>query len=197
MDLKHKITDLILIVLMAGSLAGCAGKESNIVKEPDITQIRNICNLATVKCYYHNVAKSEKKAAHFLEKDKKFWIEYTGVANLGIDMSKVKMEIDGINIKVTIPKAQLLNISIDETSLNDDSFTTSQDGWNKNEITADDQTAAINQAQKEMEKSVQENSALLVSAQDRAQKLIENYINRLGEAVGVEYTIEWVYEEED
>ena len=132
-----------------------------------------------------------------MEKDKKFWIEYTGVANLGIDMSKVKMEIDGINIKVTIPKAQLLNISIDETSLNDDSFTTSQDGWNKNEITADDQTAAINQAQKEMEKSVQENSALLVSAQDRAQKLIENYINRLGEAVGVEYKIEWVYEEED
>lgn len=131
-------------------------------------------------------------------RDRKFWIEYTGIANLGIDMSKVDMTMDGTNIKITIPNAKILSISIDKDSLNDDSFMTSQDGFiNKNEITAEDQTEAIDKAQKKMEQTVKENSALLASAQERAKTLIENYINQLGDAAGEKYTIEWAYCEDD
>lgn len=197
MGVKRKIAVFMVMMLMTGVWSGCGDKEEPVAKEPDIMQVRNICNLATVKCYYHNVAISEKEATNWFAKDRKFWIEYTGVANLGIDMTKVEMKIDGENIQVTIPPAKLLTISIDEQTLTDDSYMTSQDGLIRNEITADDQTAAINKAQKEMEQEVKENSALLLSAQNRAKTLIENYINQLGEASGVEYKIEWVYLKDD
>lgn len=187
----------IIAIMIAVTLMGCGNQEEAKVPEPEIEQVRSICNLATVQCYYHNVAKSEKKAekgiTHLGEKDRKFWIEYTGIANLGIDVAEVKMKVDGTEIEVTLPEARLLNISIDRETLNEDSYISSADGLNKNEITADDQTKAINQAQQEMEKTVAANTTLLLNAQNRAKKLIENYIVQLGEAAGVEYHITWIY----
>lgn len=189
----------ILAVMLTVVLTGCGKQETVQTPEPKIEQVRSICNLATVQCYYHNVAKSEKKAekgiTHLGEKDRKFWIEYTGIANLGIDVAEVQMNVDGNEIEVTLPEAKLLNISIDRKTLNEDSYISSADGLNKNEITAEDQTAAINQAQQEMQKTVEANTTLLLNAQNRAKKLIENYIVQLGEAAGVEYHITWKYAE--
>ena len=189
----------ILVVMLTVVLMGCGKQETVQIPEPKIEQVRSICNLATVQCYYHNVAKSEKKAekglTHIGEKDRKFWIEYTGIANLGIDVAEVQMHVDGTEVEVTLPEAKLLNISIDRETLNEDSYISSADGLNKNEITAEDQTAAINQAQQEMQKTVEANTTLLLNAQNRAKKLIENYIVQLGEAAGVEYHITWKYSE--
>ena len=189
----------ILAVMLTVVLTGCGKQETVQMPEPKIEQVRSICNLATVQCYYHNVAKSEKKAekglTHLGEKDRKFWIEYTGIANLGIDVAEVQMNVDGTEVEVTLPEAKLLNISIDRKTLNEDSYISSADGLNKNEITAEDQTAAINQAQQEMQKTVAANTTLLLNAQNRAKKLIENYIGQLGEAAGVEYHITWIYSE--
>lgn len=190
---KRVIAILLMLTLMMGSLQGCSKKETPV---PELTQVRSICNLATLKCYYHNVALSEKEASNFLEKDKKFWIEYTGIANVGIDMSKVQMKIDGEKVKVTLPSAKLLNISIEENDLNENSYFFSDDGIFKNKITADDQAKAINDAQEEMKKEVRENTAVMASAQNRAKTLIENYIKQLGEASGTEYQIEWNYIED-
>lgn len=47
---------------------------------------------------------------------------------------------------------------------------------------------------KEMIKTAEENTALLVNAQERAKKMIENYIMQLGETTGTEYQITWKYE---
>ena len=193
-----KIVSVMLIAIMSACLiSGCTGtsdKAENI-GEPDIQQIRNICNLATLECYYHNVAKSEKKAeagvTHIGEKDRKFWIEYTGIARLGVDMSKVEMKISDNKIEITMLEAKVLGISIDEESISEDSYTISEDGFNKNKITAEDQTKAISLAQSDMEKEVKKNKTLLLNAQDRAKKLIENYINQLGGATGREYTVSW------
>lgn len=176
-------------------LSGCKQNNNVIVKEPDITQIRSICNLATLECYYHNVAKSKKVADSWFKKDREFWIEYTGIAKIGIDMSKVNMEISGNNITVTLPNAELLDIDIRENDLNEESYIKSADGWIRNKITADDQTAAINSAQIEMSESVKSNKSLLLNAQDRAKELIENYIKKLGEISNIEYQIKWVYED--
>lgn len=88
-----------------------------------------------------------------------------------------------------------MNISVEESTLNEESYISSEDGLNSNKITAEDQTLAIENAQKEMEGSVKNNSALLLSAQSRAKDLIKNYIDRLGEVSGVEYKITWVYED--
>ena len=175
-------------------LTGCKQNHNVIVKEPDITQIRSICQLATLECYYHNVAKSKKTTDFWLKKNREFWIEYTGIAKIGIDMSKINMKISGNSISITIPNAELLDIDICENDLNEESYIKSADGFIKNKITAEDQTATINSAQLEMAESVKSNKSLLLSAQRRAQKLIENYITKLNEISNEEYLIEWVYE---
>lgn len=198
--MKRKISLLLVFMLMISTLSGCSEKEEATVKEPDITQVRNICNLATLECYYHNVARSVKESedgiSHLFEKDRTFWIEYTGVARLGIDLSKVTMGINGTDVNIILPEAEVLDISIVENSLDENSYIVSDDSINKNKITAEDQTEAINKAQENMKNEVKNNSSLLLSAQNRAKTLIENYIKQLGEASGVEYNIHWVYIED-
>lgn len=68
-------------------------------------------------------------------------------------MSKVQMEIKESDIEITLPEAEVLDISIDKKTLNEDSYITSQNSWNKNKITAEDQTEAIEKAQEEMRKT--------------------------------------------
>ena len=206
-----KITALLLAAFMSVSFfTSCNGKNqeedsSSKAQTPDgkpsIDQIKSICNMATLECYYHNVAESEKLAdtgiTHIGEKDRKFWIEYTGVAKLGIDMTKVKMDINKQKITITLPKAKIIGEpEIEETTLNDKSYISSEDGWNSNEITAEDQTKAIDAAQDEMKNSIRSNSALLANAQNRARMLIDNYIKQLGKAVNVEYEVDYEYLEE-
>jgi hypothetical protein len=197
--MKKKIL-LAMIVAMMGLLCACKAvgdsDEANAVK-PEEEQIRAICELSTLECYYHNVAKSIKTKGTGItswgEKDREFWIEYTGVAKIGIDMSKVKMIMDDENhITIYLPEAEVTSVTVKGETLD---YISSADGWNKNEITAEDETDAIDKAQQEMEETVKANSALLQSARDRAQKLIENYINQLGKAVGATYEIEWSYDD--
>ncbi len=195
--MQKKIRVFILVLgLVVCTMCGCSANQKQAKDDvPDIIQIRNICNLATLECYYHNVAKSTKKPdegiTHIGEKERTYWIEYTGKVRLGIDMSKVSMKVSGSDVEVTIPEAKVLSSSIEEKSLDENSYVMSEDGWNKNAITVDDQTKAIKKAQKGMVKEVKKNSALLLSAQDRAKTLIENYINQLGEANGCQYNIKW------
>ena len=179
------------------SAAHSGDKQQTTASPPDLSQIRNICELATLECYFRNVAKSVKEkgtgVSHWGEKDRTFWIEYTGIAKIGIDMAKVTMQVDGNNVIITLPEAEILSYKVDEITEN--SYITSPDSWfNKNPITAEEQTAAVEQAQAEMKSNVENNSALFIRAQDRAKKLIENYITQLGEASGVEYQIIWKYE---
>lgn len=163
---------------------------------PEITQIRTICTLATMECYYHNVAKATKSAgegiSHLGEVDRKFWIEYTGVAKVGIDMSKVKMAIEGTTVTIEMPEAELIgepdikNSEIDYISSNDSKL-------NKNEITIEDETAAIAAAQDKLKDEIQKNTTLLLAAQTRAQDLIKNYIVQIENITNVDYKIEWKY----
>lgn len=178
-------------------LYACSNKkEKPPESEPDISQIRSICDLATLECYYHNVAVSTKEKGsgllHIGEKERSFWIEYSGVAKLGINMSKVTMEKEGSNIIITIPKAELLGLS--DYSFTKDSYISSEDGINKNPITAENQIEAIAAAQEDIRRTFSNDDSMLMRAQDRAKKLIENYINQLGQISKINYQIEWVYE---
>ena len=149
-----KISKVITIILVVCfGLTGCQKDDKKITAEPEISQIRSICDLATLECYYHNVAKSKKQGS-WLEKDRDFWVEYTGIAKIGIDISKVNIKVDGNGITVTLPNAELLRIDIDEKNLDKSSYYVDEDRWwNKNKITADDQTRAINNAQENMTKN--------------------------------------------
>lgn len=173
-----------------------AATENVKINPPDISQIRSICELATLECYYHNVAKSVKEKGsgllHIGEVERVFWIEYSGVAKLGIDMSKVTMEMDGDRIAITIPKAKLLSLS--DYSFTEDSFISSDDGLNKNPITAENQTEAVAAANEHIRQLFESDDTMLIRAQERARTLIENYINQLSELSGENYQIEWIYE---
>ena len=187
---KLRLLSVLFIFIII--LAGCNKKE---ILPPTLVDVQNICNLATTKCYYHNVAKSTVKAGegllHIGEKDRDFWIEYTGTVTLGIDMNYVSIKIDNNTVTVQLPKAKILNIGIDAKTLNEDSYIASEDGWNKNKITADRQNQAIANAQETMKATVLANQSLLDSAQNRAKTLIQNYINQMGDACGIKYTIIW------
>lgn len=191
MKIKAGLLSLFIVIAM---LTGC-GKGADIQK-PEEEQIRAICELSTFECRYNNIAKVEKKKgeglSHLFEKDRKYWIEYEGYVKLGIDMSKVSMQIETTEVTITIPETEIQEIGIVKGSYTEDSIIASEDGIiNKNRITAEEQTQAIEDAQKKMEETMLANSSMMNKAQDRAKALIESYIENLGKITDVTYTVEW------
>ena len=66
--------------------------------QPQEVQIKNICQLATMEVYFHNVAKAVKPAdtgiLGFNQVDRRFWVEYSGTATVGIDMNRYLAFVD-------------------------------------------------------------------------------------------------------
>lgn len=188
----QKITKTWMLIVVTGvlCLTGC-GKET---KTADFSGVTSVCELATLKCYYHNVAKAETEASGMFAKwlktgYKKIWTEYSGIIEYGIDISQVTVsepDKDGV-VTVTIPDAQVLNVDVDEdslgTPLTDTGFLTS--------ITTEEKTTTLAGAQEAMEQQAKENTEMLAQAKARAKTLIEEYIKNVGEGIGEEYTVEW------
>ena len=188
----QKITKTWMLIVVTGvlCLTGC-GKET---KTADFSGVTSVCELATLKCYYHNVAKAETEASGMFAKwlktgYKKIWTEYSGIIEYGIDISQVTVsepDKDGV-VTVTIPDAQVLNVDVDEdslgTPLTDTGFLTS--------ITTEEKTTTLAGAQEAMEQQAKENTEMLAQAKARAKTLIEEYIKNAGEGIGEEYTVEW------
>lgn len=60
------------------------------------------------------------------------------------------------------------------------------------DITKEEETAALAEAQNNMEETAQANDALLVQAKERAKNLLEGYVKNVGDQIGEEYTVKWV-----
>ena len=103
------------------------------------------------------------------------------------------MESEGTEILITIPKAELLGLS--DHTFAEGSYISSDDGFNKNPITSENQTEAVAAAEEDIRNMFAKDDAILSKAQDNAKKLIENYIRQLGQLSDVEYEITWNYEE--
>ncbi len=185
-----KLLATMMLAVSILTLCACAKEETvPVLKEEDI---RAVCELSTLECYYNNVAKIEKKASNWFQKDRKVWIEYEGIARIGVDMSEMTISVVGNTITMTMPKAKILSIKPNEKKLTEDSYVCSADGWLiKNPITVDDQKMAITKGQEEMTSAVQNNKGLFERAERRAKALIENYIKQMSERIGQEYTITW------
>lgn len=182
---------LTVAILLTGTACGQKTKPTKM--EPEVSQMRSICELAVMECYYHNVAKfKEEDAARILwwGKDKHFWIEYSGVVKLGIDASLVRMEVSDTEITITLPEAKVLGCKVDSTTLNEDSYIVDKDSA---AIGGEDEIKAFDEAQRQLEGNASSDRALLAGAQQRAQALLEDYITNIGNAVGKEYSIRWIY----
>ena len=188
----RKITKtwMLLVGTVVLCLTGC-GKETQTT---DFSGVTSVCELATLKCYYHNVAKAETEASGIFAKwlktgYKKIWTEYSGIIEYGIDISQVTVSEPDKNgvVTVTMPDAQVLNVDVDEdslgTPLTDTGFLTS--------VTTEEKTTTLAGAQEAMEQQAKENTEMLSQAKARAKTLIEEYIKNVGESIGEEYTVEW------
>ena len=191
--MRKKIESMVLAAVMCMTCISFGQKEQKMVEEPKVSQVKAICELAVMDCYYHNVAKYFEEDASGIwlwKKDKKFWIEYSGVVRIGIDASQVQMEVKDKQVEITMPKARVMNCTVDAATLNTDSFIVASDSA---KVEAEDQTKAFREAQKNMEEEASGDSALLAAAQQRAQNLLEEYVKNVGSVTGTEYTITWKY----
>lgn len=190
----RKIILIYLVLALSFTCISCAKtNEPKKAIKPQISQMKSICELATMECYYHNVAKYYEENAEgilFWKKDKHFWVEYSGVVKIGIDASLLVIELDEDSVTISIPDAKVLDEKVDEASLSKDSYIVDAKSA---DIDAADQTKAFGLAQENMVKTASEDTALLASAQQRAQILLEEYVENIGNAVGKEYTIVWKY----
>lgn len=193
-----KLMCILISAVLTLSLAACSDTEpAPVDMEPKTSQMKAICELAVMDCYYHNVAKYELKDAEgFLwwTKDKNFWIEYSGVVTIGIDVSRVTVEVDGTKVTISIPAAEVLRYTVDSSSLTEDSYIVAKDSA---AIEAEDEIAAFSVAQADLEATASQDTALLASAQQQAQQLLEDYITNIGKATGKSYSIEWIYLDEN
>lgn len=193
--MKRMISAWILILIL-GSCTACGQKDNpsaNMDFEPQSSRMKAICELATMDCYYHVVAKYfEEDAEGFWlwKRDKRFWVEYSGVVTIGIDAARLEIEVEDTEVTISIPPAVILDIAVDERSLTEASYYIDRDSA---AITAQDQTKAFEEAQENMRDKAASDTALLQNAQQRAQSLLEDYVNNIGEAVGKKYRINWIY----
>ena len=191
-----------ILLMIASLLALCACGAASVppaTEEPQITQMRTICELATMDCYYHNVAKYYEKDADkgFLglgKKDKKFWVEYSGEVTIGLDATLVALQVSGDQVTITIPPAKVLGAKVYSDSLTTDSYIIDKDSA---DITAEDQTRVFENAQADMLAQASNDHLLLFNAQQRAQMLLEDYVTNIGNAIGVTYQINWIYLDEN
>ena len=191
--MKKILLCLMVLVWTAAMISCDAEVPENLQAEPQITQMRSICELAVMECYYHNVAKYDVENAErgFLgigRKDKRFWIEYSGVVKLGIDASLVEIEVSDGEVTVFLPEAKVLGCRVDAASLNDDSFIVDKDSA---KITAEDEIQAFQEAQAYMENTAAEDRILLEEARQRVVILLEEYIQNIGSMTGMQYSITW------
>ncbi len=195
MNLKKSLF-LLLAVLTLLFCAACGKEEAVEIPVPEEAQLKSICQLSVLEGYFHNVYKyNQENAEKFLwmSKNKRFWLEYTGIAKYGIDASQVSMEVEGQDITITLPKAKLLYCKVDSTSLTEDSYIVDQDSA---KIKAEDSKNALTQAQAKLETEAADYEPLLTLAQQQTENLMEEYVHNIAVAAGADtdyYTIHWNY----
>lgn len=176
----------------------CGKAEEPALPLPQEEQVKTICQLAVLECEYHNLAKYQdgQKVERFLwmTKGKRFWVEYSATAVLGINADQVSMKLQGDVVSITLPRARVLKCKVNGDSLSKDSYIVDKDSA---PVTAQDEVAAFQDAQDGLQKTVEADNDMMNLAQKRAEELLRNYVNSLAKATGTEYQVEFHYIEED
>lgn len=189
-----KVSKFIVILSMIIMLSACDNKNETLSE--NIKKLELTGNLVTYEAYFHNVLETTKDSDSIFKKDRKLFAEYTGTIKLGIDLSKVKIDVQGDTINALIPKAKIIGEpNVDESDFKKEKFIESEDGFLiKNPITGDDISKAFDDAQSEMKKSAENDEQLLSTAQTRAKIIIEESINQFAGISSKDYTINWEFE---
>ena len=193
--MKKRIISMVLTlgVLFSGLcfFTGCSKKV-----EPTF-EVKAISELATLRCYYHNVGelrRDAKKWSKFLGNHgigyKKAWIEYTGIVTYGIDVNKVKIDGPDDNnvVTIAIPEAEIQSVDLDEESMSEP-YT--EAGF-FTEVTTEEKTKLVAAEQEKMKEVAEADESLKNRAQEHAKKILESYVINVGDSIGQTYTVEFV-----
>lgn len=161
---------------------------------PKIKEMFSICELAVLETRYNNVAKYKEEKASFFGKETHFWVEYTGIVQIGVDLSHVDIQLTDNVVTIYLPKTTVLSSKVDESSLTESSYIY---GNKSKAADAAIQVEAITFAQNQMFEIAMSDTSLLNVAQQRVQLLLESYIRNVGELTGVDYEIQWILLDEN
>ncbi len=184
----------IFLLLCLPFVSGCQQQSTKEADPIDTRQIRNIADLSTLEVYYHNVATFEEKSGlqwFFNHGYKRMWFEYTGIIEMGVDVSRV--DISGPDesglYTITLPEAEVLtNPQIDENSISDPLVET---GF-LTDLTDEEYLATLEEAQANMRDAANNDDSLKFQARERAKVLLERFVINYGEAVGEDYSVQFV-----
>lgn len=179
------------------TLGGCASKAS---AEPDFSGLRDIAELASLECYYHNVAKYHKDADGILFGlgsigEKNMWFEYDGIVKMGLNIDKVAISEPDANgvVTVTIPSVEILgHPDIDTNSMTEPL----EENGLFTSLTAAEKSEALATAQANLVETANNDDRSKAQAAERAKSLLEQYVKNTGEALGKSYTVKWAQAEE-
>lgn len=166
----------VLCLLMLFVVCGC--EKDSVQPSIQIDEMRSICELATQKCYFNNVAaKNEKSVEGFWiwAKDLNVWVEYTGTVECVIDVNDlvIKEELND-KLYIKIPAPIIKDPKVDK--LTEDSYYVDDSSVDPGMFVEFD---VLSEAQKHMVKKASEDKALLEGAQNRAKLLLEEYIKNI------------------
>lgn len=194
----NSIIAIIIVILVVITLVFINKKNKNESDVKEFSGFEKICELATLRCYYHNVTEYEKKPdglfkyGFFQYGYKKFWMEYEGIIEVGIDVSKVQIkEPDKDNVvRVYVPEATILNMDVNLNSMSD--LISDKGVFTK--ITSEEQAEAYAKAQANMKENAENDKNIREQAYGNAKELLEQYITNVGKQLGKTYTVEWLDE---
>lgn len=171
-------------------------EKEEVQENVEFSAIDKICELATLRCYYHNVAEDEKqpdglyKYGWFKYGYKKFWIEYDGIVEVGIDVGEVEVSPpdEQGTIEISIPDAKILNLYPNEDSMSEAIY----EKGVFTDITTEEKSIAFAKAEATMRENAESDESILTQAKENAKKLLEQYVVNMGKQIGQEYQVKWI-----
>lgn len=190
--LRKIVASFASVLLVVGTivLPGCKPKNQ------DLSNAIQAAKWATYDCYFHDVAKGKFHDNLAVLIGHEIWYEYDAKVQYGIDVNKVKVGEPhqvGLDTVVTVhmPKAQVLGRpAIQPDSIN---FVAKKDGWLVlwADLGAQDKQQVINDAQDKLEEKCSQDTDMLARAEKRAQELLKNYIEAVGNEAGQKYVVQF------
>lgn len=186
-SLNGKILKIIILLLAVGVVAALVTLNHNKKQAVDTTYIistlEKASELTTAKLNYTGMSKFEDSGIPFISKSN-FSIVYKATARAGIDVKEIKIDVDNAKqiVFITIPKAKVLDVKVDASTIQ--FFDTKFSLFNIN--AKEDGMKALSLAEEEAKKEVA-NMGVLEMADEQSEALVKGLIQ---DAVPKEYKIE-------
>lgn len=162
-------------------------KDDNVkVSATSIEERLSKCSdLTTARLDYRGIIKYEDGDIQYINK-KSFSMIYDAHIKAGIDLSKASVEVNGKKITVTVPKPEVLDVTVDSDSLEFYDEKLALFNWTDKE----DTKKAMEYAKQDAEGKVSQTD-LLNQASEQAKTVIETLLLPVTEDSDTEYEIEF------